>query len=316
MKKFTKGLAICGAVLMGSTMFAGCSLTAEQQNAIDTLTSKADELVQVIDKQNKQLSKKEAAEMIELGRSEISYLWESTNMFAEMKIVYGTSVYDTNFKAENGEYGYEIGYTFSKDVHNQVLLGLGTWESNNEEEIEFFKDDYKNQISYGYDYEEGITVGEEGWDDEVFLTGADAMGYGSLERIYEEDIYDVIQHEDGSYEFVLYTERTVNVEASETPDEDGLYGSFTNVLTRANVIIKDSRILSIKGYFVRGTYHIDEDVEKDEHGNYITRYSSPLTSAVNLVDVTYTYDNNVDLIKINEVYSEAQAAYDLAYPAQ
>ena len=60
------------AVVCGS-MLAGCSVSDEQQVALDVLTSNTENLVNLVDdyltSQNKQLSKQEAFEMLTISRN-------------------------------------------------------------------------------------------------------------------------------------------------------------------------------------------------------------------------------------------------------
>ena len=74
MKSKTK-MILAGLALgvVGASALTGCAMTDEQQNALDKVVSKTDELVELIDKnmqyQNSQLSKQEAAEKLLIARN-------------------------------------------------------------------------------------------------------------------------------------------------------------------------------------------------------------------------------------------------------
>ena len=74
--KFTKILAAVGLGITGASVLAGCSLSDDQQKALDLITEKADTIIELTEKNmqltNSQLSKADAVEMILLARTKLS----------------------------------------------------------------------------------------------------------------------------------------------------------------------------------------------------------------------------------------------------
>ncbi len=299
MNKFFKGLAVCSAVLMGSLAFSGCSMSKEQELALEKLTSHTDEIASVIDKQNKSLSKKEAMEMIELGRSEISYMWRSTSLSANVAAIFGTSINDVRFKASNQDYDSELEVVMAMDFQNNVTKLL-TKEDNS---TSFTLKDYENQ--QGYTYNGTTAIKHDSWADQQVPSGGDPFTGCGLQQIYEEDIYDIVQNDDGSYEFIISTERTY--EENDNTFQSGIFN--------INIKVKDSKIISCEIFVIAAQYNKnDQDWEKDKYGNYITRHLFSSTNSVVYYSANYAYDEDVDLKELNNIYAQAEEKYNETYP--
>ena len=67
-KKILAGIGM-GAVLGSSGLImTGCGMTDEQQKALDSVVNKADEIIELVDSQNKELSYSEAIRLFEYAK--------------------------------------------------------------------------------------------------------------------------------------------------------------------------------------------------------------------------------------------------------
>ncbi len=307
--KFLKGMAVCGAVLMGSMMFAGCSLSNEQQKAIDLLTSKADELVSVIDKQNKQLSKTEAVEMITLGRDKINLMAGVTNMSVDINLSTGKDWVEVYYNRSIGDV-FNMSGVVINNYEDGSKLSLYKETEDNGIDGSLKKYDYATQKGYNYDLntrtltllqEEDFKFSQYANYDVLFQCGIE-------EKVTADMIYD-IKSTDNGYIFTLSTERTVNEDETQ----------FDNIITNVVIEVNDGKITSAFGEMMYISYLLDDVFSKDENGNYNTKntyhHENPIKVNAACIDVNYKYDEDVDQTEINSIYLLAQTKYNQLYPA-
>ena len=67
-KKMLAGIGLGAALGTSGIFMTGCSMSDEQQAALDSIVSKADEIIELVDNQNKELSYAEAIRLFEYSR--------------------------------------------------------------------------------------------------------------------------------------------------------------------------------------------------------------------------------------------------------
>ncbi len=312
MKKFTKGLAICGAVLMGSMMFSGCALTQGQQDALDSISKRVNDLVEVLDRQNMNITKTDAVKMVEVARARLNNMYGISSMKYNKETAVGDSVEDADYAYKNKT----VKYAASEQVRvndSDVGARIETITDKTTNSVLLYKSDYPKDVFYKYS--DGMLQAEVE-DIDVDARSVDFIGQ-SLKQVREEDIYEVQQNHDGSYSLIIYTERTLGIDNKETPEEKE-DDEIQNVLCYGSIVIHNGRIVSYKGYFHFNTYAMyDEDGEEieyqvDNYGNYILRYDEtavPTSSSVEYFKINYSYDEDVNTSELYRLYTEAEAKY-------
>ena len=83
-KKIMAGLGI-GLALASGGMLTGCSMSDEQQAALDSVIDKTDQIVELLDKQSKTLSQAEALRLYEFARTRL--LVNKDNVWDNLKMI-------------------------------------------------------------------------------------------------------------------------------------------------------------------------------------------------------------------------------------
>ncbi len=300
MNKFAKCLTLLGVVLTGGALLSGCSLTPEQEASINDLTNHAGDIVQVIDKQNKQLSKKEAVEMIEQGRTKNNYLVDFKNLEMNVEMVLAKSWVDVQYQKNSGE-AFSMTTTIVNDYGTNTRLEL---HKESDSGSFFKKYDYKTTTGYRYNLDNKTITGALTAADFLVEQRVDLDIFAQFEiGTFTEDMILDIEATENGYVFTLCAEGTIDEEEKV----------FTNIISNLVITVNNNRIKSVEGYVVLMDYNVDAyDWTKDDKGNYITKYNyfvEPVDSQIGLINVSYKYDEEVDAAEVQNVYEEAQAKF-------
>ena len=193
----TKILAAAGLGVMGATLLTGCSLSKEQQMALDLVAEKADKLIELTEKNmqltNSQLSKADAAEMILLARTKLAL-----GLYDEMYVNTIGTAYTGYFDKVIGNAQGIAPHVYFRKTKDFKYVGLGDYDGTL---VVVTKADFtKDKI---YTYTEAGTV-ESNYDSNCFdlssqLDIFNMLGFGTVTA---EDIVN-IENLDGSYKFNL-----------------------------------------------------------------------------------------------------------------
>ena len=195
--KMTKILAAAGLGVMGATLFAGCSLTDEQQNALDLVAEKADKIIELTEKNmqltNSQLSKSDAAEMILLARTKLAL-----GLYDEMYVNTIGTAYKGYFDKVVGNAQGIAPHVYFRKTNDFKYVGLGDYDGTL---VVVTKADFTNNKTYTYT--EAGTV-ESDYDSNCFDLSSqlDIFGMLGFGTVTAEDIVNVENLQD-SYKFNL-----------------------------------------------------------------------------------------------------------------
>lgn len=199
MKNKTKRiLAGLGFGLVGAMTLTGCAMSDEQQAALDKVVNKADQIVALVEKQNKQLSKQNAYEMIVLSNNAFKL-----GLLEQVQIKVGGTDYDGYFEKK------EADQPCDQRLKYKLKDGVKFYECTNyEEEGEWTLSvvaDYNNDI-YHYWNTDNESMELEYDDTTDFTIGGDLLDFIDFSDCTQEDIYDITEQEDGSYKFTCFLE--------------------------------------------------------------------------------------------------------------
>ncbi len=192
----TKILAAAGLGVMGATLFAGCSLSDEQQKALDLVAEKADKIIELTEKNmqltNSQLSKTDAAEMILLARTKLAL-----GLYDEMYVNTLGTAYTGYFDKVVGNAQGIAPHVYFRKTNDFKYVGLGDYDGTLQVVTKAVF--AKNKI---YTYTEAGTA-ESDYDSNCFdFTQLDIFNMLGFGTITAEDIVN-IENLDGSYKFNL-----------------------------------------------------------------------------------------------------------------
>ncbi len=262
--KWKKLLAIGCLGLAGTGMLTGCSMSADQQAALDLVTEKTDDIIELLeDNMNytrNTLSKEEAAEKILLGRNYWALGSFDQLEFATTEIDY------------NGWFD-KVVQTFPK----QTILYK---KSNNSKFISTIRDNTVEEIrasnfttNKNYQYTDGNSIAYDTTynSSDFIITNIDLLTHFNLEIITADDIVDIVRLNKG-YRFKIITKTTTSTSS--------LHIEITLE------VLDTGYITSIEA---KGRLEIDNNGTKE--------YNSAIASA------TYKYDN-IDFSIVENKLSE------------
>lgn len=258
-KKILAGVAL-GCI--GATTLAGCSMSDEQQAALDKVVNKADEIVKLVENQNKQLSKQEAYEMIVFSDNVFKF-----GLVEDVEIkVSGKRYFNYFEKEEDAPDDQTVKFRLKDNVKYFQLI---TYDEDRGEGTFNVIADYTNNI-YHYWNTENETLTEENAltyeDSAIYTIGGNLLSFIKYADCTVDDIVDIEVSEDNQYSFKFFKENT---------DENTGYVT-SNMF---NIIVKDNLIRKAE------KYSVIEDLEAAL--NEIKIHSE-------YVCAEFNYDNNFD----------------------
>ena len=236
MKSKTKKI-LAGACLgiVGMGCLTGCSMSDEQKAALDLITDKSDEIVNLLEEnlnfQNTQLSKQEAYEMIVL----------SSNAF-EFGFINKVQINHT----------YKNYYGYFEDLKDSEINVIDYSNTNN---IKYLNQKFVdgNDVRYNYylaDHENNIYLLWNGEDyEETFEENSPEVTIGSsignfvnslidISTFTSDNVYGVDILEDGTYNFSVLVDDEPYTSGSTTYDYKKLY----------KITIKDNLLIKVEMY--------------------------------------------------------------------
>lgn len=194
----TKILASVGIGVMGATLFAGCSLSEEQQRALDLVTEKADKLIELTEQNmklaNSQLSKADAAEMILLARTKLAM-----GLYNDLYIETNGSMYSGLFDHKIGDAQDMFPRVYFRKTDDFKYFAMGRRDGSI---VEVRKADFTKEKLYVYSGASTEVMDYETSDFALDATVTDIfsrLGYGTITT---DDIVNIENLQD-SYKFRL-----------------------------------------------------------------------------------------------------------------
>lgn len=231
MNKFTKGLAILGLATVGACTFTGCSLTAEQEEAVNQLTASASTMVDVLEKQSAKLTREDALLMLKMAGMKMCYGVNEAGSYHYTNRAAGASTMELAENLfENGE--YEV-YDMYRFVDGNRLIELSK-ESENFYWVNV--DDYNEENSKSYSYnpfQNKFYEREQGHLEKIILNEE----FESFQNYTKEDIFDVKILDDKSYEVTIMYKMEGDTIGGKTEED-------LNLLT---IVLKDGNITQMRG---------------------------------------------------------------------
>ena len=299
-KKLMAGVGLGVALCTGAVGMAGCSMTDEQKEALDLITNKADQLVEIIEDNynynNKVLTKSEACEQLLIARNFFDF-----GELKQVKAVFNSKSFDGVFDSLLTSSTAEVNYKHSDD---QKYLFLNKTNAEGEYERDYLKSDFEANKHYSYHetYNNTPRYSEGGynlinWDLGRQLDPLAGLGYSA--DILPEDIKSITILENG-YQFDIYvcqaqgdSVRKVNFKFTikngkiDKVDFSAVYYSFPENALDAYIDDKDNLLVDVD-YLS----HMFADSD-------INVYSQKAS-------ITYQYDN-IDFAEIDAKFATIEA---------
>ncbi len=308
-KKLLVGGACACLLLTGGLTLSGCSLSDEQQKALDVLVANTETLVtdfgSYLDGQNAKIDKDKAVEMI--SKSRLNFVMSNFNqldMKVNMNMYEGYEdklLYEGSFQQV---YKSENGVKFIAEIEDGEIESIS-------------KSDFNKDLHYSY-----LNVdNEETFDSEVeykhimwSMTSADIfnqMPVGEIGEINTNDIYNIKSIE-GGYEFELVIKLTDLTETDLSKYEEDAEVVIYNIIMK--IEIKNDYITKVNFKGIQTTVPVEDlkenegTIELDEHGIPVIYNYAYINVVTELMDVEYNYEN-IDFSTIEEKIAEIEATY-------
>lgn len=285
-KKLLAGGACACLLLTGGLTLSGCSLSGDQQKALDVLVSNTETLVKdfgsYLDNQNTKISKEKAVEII--SRSRLNFIMGnfdhlqmkvSQNMFEGFEDKLDDSgTFERIYRSENG-------VKIIADIENEQFYSIKKSDFNNDIHYKWTKSDNFSEVEYS------SAMWQLYYTDIFSQTPFNFIG-----EINEEDIYDV-KLVDGGYEFEIVAEHSTITETDlskyEEDDVVNIYNIIMNVEIKNNYITK----VSYKGIATEVPIN---DLLKESNGE-----NNTIVLNANGVPIVDSYDNAEIVTNITNV---------------
>jgi len=230
--KSKKILAGLGLALVGGATLAGCSMSDEQQAALDKVVDKADEIIELVENnmamENNQLSKQEAYEMIILSNNALKFgLIDQIELKITGKEYYNYFEKEKEFQPDDQILKFRM-----KDQTKYYEL---LTKDGEESDSLYVIADYKNDI---YHYWNTWSTEEKSMQYEEtiqFTIGGDLLQFIDISSFTVEDIYNISVTDNNEYVFTMFTEYT----------EDNY-----NYSKRYDIVVKDNLLRKAEQYGV------------------------------------------------------------------
>ncbi len=309
-KKLLVGGACACMLLTGGLTLSGCSLSDEQQKALDVLVANTETLVNdfgsYLDGQNAKIDKEKAVEMIEKSRLNfVMSNFDNLQMTAKMYAYQG--------------YEDVLRYSSQRDVYFSVQDGVkieadimdGNFESVS-------KSDFNNDLHYSYsNYENNEVFNKVEYTTNVWTTywldifSQTPVSY--VGNITEDDIYNIKAIE-GGYEFEIVAQVSNITETDLSKYEEDAEAVMYNIIMK--VEIKNDYITKVDFKGVQTTVPVTNLLKTNENQTIVldlkgmpTIDSYEEAEVVTMVmDVEYKY-SDIDYSAIENKIAEIEATY-------
>ena len=329
MKKFKKLLACICFALIGCFALTGCSLTAEQQNALDVITNNTETLVGSVDSYldgvNSQISKEKAVEII--SRSRLNFLMSNFN---EIELNVNLEMHSGFEDQLLGGHNLTTTYYVKDDIKIQSDTCVDfTYDPVSGEKLysapstTLKKSDFGKNIHYNWSFDGSKKDPELQENFAPFeystnmwsLNWLDMFGQVPISyfgEIQEEDIYNIKAIEDG-YEFSLVTNvptlADTKLDAYKEDDMVSLFYMLLDVKIVGDYVVA----INFKGVqIIIGVSHLlhnETDILLDSKGMPTIDYMDETTEVVTMkADVNYQYEN-INKSEIEAKIAEVEAKY-------
>lgn len=329
MKKFKKLLTCICLALIGCFTLTGCSLTAEQQNALDIITDNTETLVGSLDSYldgvNSQISKEKAVEII--SRSRLNFLMSNFN---EIELNVNLEMYSGFEDQLLGGNNSTTTYYIKDDIKIQSDTYVDfTYDPVSGENVysapskTLKKSDFGKGIHYSWrfdgseqdpDLQESFAASEYStnmWS----LNWLDMFGQIPISyfgEIQKEDIYDIKAIE-GGYEFSLVTNVSTLAETKLSSYEEGDTVELFYLLLDVKIVGDYIVEINFKGVQITidiaHLLHNETDILLDSKGVPTIDYMDETTGVVTMkADINYQYEN-INKSEIEAKISEIEAKY-------
>ena len=296
--KIKKILAGVGLGLVGVGCLTGCAMTDDQKAALDLITEKSDEIVNLLEDNlaynNEKLSKEAAFDMLKHARIKSQYVLNESNICSLSVVMEEELVKDSLWTMD-------AVYDFSQDV-KKMMVSMSNGEDGKDISIAYC-DLENNDNSYDAEYVDGQPVLEglsEGWYAINVNTNIDALSQAGIQTINLEDITRVTVNDAGEYTF--------NVMKTSIVENNSEYIQIVNF---AEIVVKDYLFKSVKvqsiskvGSELLFVKDMNDEHIEDGYGSYL--FSGTITSIINMT-AEYKYGNDVDLSELNSRIADIDA---------
>ena len=310
-KKLLVGGTCACLLLTGGLTLSGCSLSADQQKAIDVLVTNTETLVDdfgaYLDGQNAKIDKEKAVEMIAKSRlnfkiSNFNNMQMTAKMYMyegfEDKLVDGSEL-QMVYKSENG-------IKISAEVEDGILTDIN--------KSDFNKDlHYRCHIADDQDEENfsKLEYSSNMW----LMDSADIFSQipvGEIGEITSSDIYNIKSIE-GGYEFELVIKVTDLTETDLSKCEEDAEVVIYNIIMK--IEIKNDYITKVNFKGIQTTVPVkdlkineDEIIELDKNGVPIIYNYAYIDVVTMIMDVEYKYED-IDYSEIEEKIAEIEERF-------
>ena len=195
--KTKKILAGVGLGIVGMGCLTGCAMTDEQKAAIDLITEKSDEIVNLLEEnmqlQNAQLSKVDAVELVALAQTKLKL-----NIYDELYMKTTSAEYEGFFEKKLGYAQSNAPFVYYKKTDTMKYATLCDFDGS----LQIIqKADFQNDIAYMYNAQVDQKVEDEFSSGMFDLSSqVDPLSLIGLTHIAVDDIVNIETTEDG-YKF-------------------------------------------------------------------------------------------------------------------
>ncbi len=249
MKNKWKNLLAVGCIGVASTgMLAGCSMSADQKEALDLMTDKADDIIELLEDNmtytRTTLSKEEAAEKILLGRN----YW-ALGSFDQLELTTTEMHYDGKFDKEQFEPS-ERKTLYKKTDNSKYVAHLYDNEIGN-----IIVSNFTTDKHYVYENSETPSFEERTYSSKDFVEDLDLLSVMGVGTITTDNIKDIEPLSDG-YRFKILNPNgmTTGYDAHEITIEVMNSGYITSIAVRGVVKLSENSYYSA---IAKATYKYD-----------------------------------------------------------
>ena len=238
--KTKKILAGVGLGLVGMGCLTGCSMTDDQKAALDKVVNKADQIVSLVEKQNKQLTKQEAYEKIHMAYNAFQF-----GLVDQVSIKQTYDEYENYFEGAKEDQHYEL------EAHLRVKDNVKYFLRKEGQDKDYLIADYNNDIYYIGDGTESYRFDEI----DIIKKSIASLSEGVIDinKISMENIYDVSLNEDGACVFTI----VINDEPYASGIDSGAVYDYNELY---KITIEDDLYRSVEHYLIcTSTYGVEED---------------------------------------------------------
>lgn len=301
--KTKKILATACMGLVGMGLLTGCSMTDEQKAALDLITEKSDEIVNLLEEnmqlQNSQLSKTDAVELVALAQTKLKL-----NIYDELYMKTTSTAYEGFFEKKLGAAQSNAPFVYYKKTDAMKYGALCDFDGSL---VIIQKADFENNFAYMYNAKLDQKQATE-FSSGMFDLGSqvDPLSLIGLTHIAVDDIVNIETTEYG-YKFnILATVYKSN-------NDGGIENHIVTTYMSTFEITKDANFKSgtfnvvNKSYTAEEVEKVDGQVVLDEDGLPVLNvYTCKNISSITY-DVEYQYEGiNFGFIddKIAEIEAE------------